>query len=142
MTIAAESLLGRLEGVRRTGDGRWVARCPAHADRAPSLSVRDTGDGRTLVHCFGGCETGDVLAAIGATWTDLYPVRDRTAPGRALRREPVASAADALRCLAHEARLAALLAGDLARGERLSEPDRARLRLAAARLTKAESLCA
>jgi putative DNA primase/helicase len=32
-------LLGRLEGVRRAGAGSWMARCPAHPDRNPSLSV-------------------------------------------------------------------------------------------------------
>ena len=37
-------VLSRLERVRRSG-GSWVARCPAHEDRSPSLSVRE-GCGR------------------------------------------------------------------------------------------------
>ncbi|WP_216819082.1 hypothetical protein [Thiohalocapsa sp. ML1] len=40
----AELLLGRLDGVIRTGEGRWSARCPAHEDRSPSLSVRLDGE--------------------------------------------------------------------------------------------------
>lgn len=67
-------LLTRLDGVRPAGDGRWYARCPAHADTSPSLSVRDTGE-RVLLHCFAGCEPDDVLAAVGLMWRDLYADR-------------------------------------------------------------------
>lgn len=47
-----------------------MARCVAHEDRAPSLSIRER-DGKVLVHCFSGCETKDVLAALNLTWKDL-----------------------------------------------------------------------
>ncbi|MGB5833434.1 MAG: hypothetical protein WBG92_15760 [Thiohalocapsa sp.] len=67
-----ENLLSRLAGVIRTGDGRWSARCPAHEDRSPSLSVRNDGD-RILFHCHAGCHPDDVLAAVGLAWRDLYP---------------------------------------------------------------------
>lgn len=48
--------------------GHWtrnggMCRCPAHADSSPSLSVRP-GAKRLLFHCFGGCETAQVLAAL------------------------------------------------------------------------------
>lgn len=50
--------------VERLG-GRWtrnggMCRCPAHADRSPSLSVR-VGRARLLLHCFAGCSSRDVL---------------------------------------------------------------------------------
>ncbi|HEX4736701.1 MAG TPA: toprim domain-containing protein [Allosphingosinicella sp.] len=53
--------------VERLG-GRWsgeggLCRCPAHDDRSPSLSVR-VGRSRLLFHCFAGCDTADVLAAL------------------------------------------------------------------------------
>jgi hypothetical protein len=67
----AELLLGRLDGVIRTGEGRWSARCPAHDDRSPSLSVRVAGD-QLLFHCHAGCAPADVLAAVGLSWLDLY----------------------------------------------------------------------
>ena len=57
---------------RRVGDGRWVARCPAHPDRSPSLSLKED-DGRILLHCFAGCPTDQVLIAAGLDWTDLFP---------------------------------------------------------------------
>jgi hypothetical protein len=66
-------LLDRLEGVRRTGEGRYIARCPSHLDKSPSLSIRETDDGKTLAHCFGGCSVHDVLAAVGLELRDLMP---------------------------------------------------------------------
>jgi hypothetical protein len=67
----AEKVLERLEQVRRAGGG-WVARCPAHKDRSPSLSVREGADGRVLVYCHAGCRTEDVVAAIGLSMRDLF----------------------------------------------------------------------
>ena len=64
-------VLDRLERVRRSGGG-WVARCPAHEDRSPSLSVREGADGRVLVYCHAGCRTEDVVAAIGLSMRDLF----------------------------------------------------------------------
>lgn len=64
-------LLDRLEGVKTTRGG-WVARCPAHDDRSPSLSVGEGLNGRALLHCHAGCSTESVLNAIGLTFKDLY----------------------------------------------------------------------
>lgn len=55
---------------RQSGTG-WVARCPAHPDHNPSLSVGAGRDGRVLVHCWAGCATADVLAAAGLRWADV-----------------------------------------------------------------------
>lgn len=65
-------ILQRLENVRKQGKG-YVACCPAHQDRSPSLSLYFHDDGRILMHCFAGCETSDVLAAIGLTMSELFP---------------------------------------------------------------------
>lgn len=69
MTI--EELLPRLEAVRRSSRG-YVARCPAHPDRSPSLSLREGDDGRILVYCFAGCSVQDVCAALGIEISDLF----------------------------------------------------------------------
>jgi hypothetical protein len=68
----AQKLLDRLERVKQTGPGRWIAACPAHQDRSPSLSIRETSDGLVLLHDFGGCPTSDVLGAIGLCLSDLF----------------------------------------------------------------------
>jgi len=62
----------RLEGVRRSGKGD-LARCPAHADKDPSLSIKEGDDGRVLLHCFAGCAPADIVAAMGLTMADLFP---------------------------------------------------------------------
>lgn len=49
----------------------WVARCPAHEDKAPSLRI-DEADGKTLLRCHAGCDTRDVLSALGLQMTDLF----------------------------------------------------------------------
>jgi len=62
--MSADDFLGLLDKVKNTGQGRWIACCPAHDDRSPSLSIRALDDGRVLVHCFAGCDVGSVLEAV------------------------------------------------------------------------------
>lgn len=66
-----DHLLSRLERVRQIGPGRWIARCPAHDDGRPSLSVKDGGD-KLLVYCFAGCPVDDVVGAVGLNLGDLF----------------------------------------------------------------------
>ncbi|MCS7316625.1 MAG: CHC2 zinc finger domain-containing protein [Bryobacteraceae bacterium] len=71
--MTAELIASALRA-RRTGAGRWMARCPAHEDRDPSLSITESG-GKVLVHCFGGCAQHDVIEALRAR--GLWPERKR-----------------------------------------------------------------
>ena len=60
-------------GGRKVG-GQYMFRCPAHADRRPSLAVCEVVPGGTLlVFDHGGCNTEDVLDAVGLCLADLYP---------------------------------------------------------------------
>ena len=59
----ARALLDRLERVTERGGGHYMARCPAHDDSNPSLSVREVDD-RVLVHCFAGCSAGAIVAVV------------------------------------------------------------------------------
>jgi putative DNA primase/helicase len=70
---AAAPLLERLQAVRKTGSATWSARCPAHEDRSPSLSITNA-QGRVLVHCHAGCAAEDVVAALGLRLADLFAV--------------------------------------------------------------------
>ena len=71
-------LLVRLEGVR-PGRRGWSARCPAHEDKSPSLSVCEGEGGRIVLHDFAGCEPSAICAAMGLTLKDLFPDTHRTA---------------------------------------------------------------
>jgi putative DNA primase/helicase len=66
--------IGRGLGGRRVGT-MWTARCPAHDDRTPSLSIRDSGHGKVLVYCHAGCDRRDVIAALKeqGLWADHGP---------------------------------------------------------------------
>ena len=76
--------------VRETSPGQASARCPAHDDHNPSLSI--TGiEGQTLIHCHAGCHLDDILTAIHLKPADLYDDTDgvrydyRDTTGRLLR---------------------------------------------------------
>ena len=56
--------IARALNARRSGAG-WIAKCPAHDDKNPSLSIRDA-DGKVLLHCHAGCTQGDVIDALKA----------------------------------------------------------------------------
>ena len=65
-----ETVLSRLQSVRRNGSG-WMACCPAHEDRRPSLSVREN-DGKALLHCFGGCTVEAICRGMGLKVSELF----------------------------------------------------------------------
>jgi hypothetical protein len=132
--MGADRLLSRLEGVKRTGPGRWIARCPAHADKRASLSIRELEDGRILVHDFAQCSVHEVLAAAGLGMEDLFPPKE-IQHGRPERRP--FPAADILRCIGFEALVVASAGAAMLTGEPLSGVDRERLMLAVARLQDA-----
>ena len=59
----AASTAHALRGGHKVGSS-WVACCPAHKDRNPSLALRDSSDGRVLMHCHAGCSQAAVIAAM------------------------------------------------------------------------------
>lgn len=75
-------ILSRLQGVKRTGAG-WQARCPAHADQTPSLSIKEAADGTVLLKCFAGCRVEAIVAQLGLALKDLFPAAETSAPASA-----------------------------------------------------------
>ena len=67
---AAEKILALLTDVKKQGAG-WMACCPAHDDRNPSLSISEGDDGKVLLKCFAGCGAEAVCSALGLTLADL-----------------------------------------------------------------------
>lgn len=122
-------LLSRLDKVRQNRPGEWSARCPAHADKSPSLSIKENG-GYTLIHCFGGCEPADVIEKLGLTFSDLFPERLPDNPPR----RGAFTAMDALRCLAFESSVVAFAVADAADGKPV---DTSRMCTAAGRIAEA-----
>lgn len=57
---------------RPAGDRQWSARCPAHADRKPSLSIGVGEGGRILLHCHAGCTSEQIVDSLGLEVRDLF----------------------------------------------------------------------
>lgn len=68
--MTVDELLSRLDGVKQTARG-WRARCPAHDDRTPSLTIRE-GNRGLLIHCFAQCPKDVICNAIGLKVRDLF----------------------------------------------------------------------
>jgi putative DNA primase/helicase len=74
--VKTGDFLKRLDRVTVSGKG-WKARCPAHDDTTPSLSIAEGDDGRILVWCFAGCAAKEITSALGLRLADLMPERQR-----------------------------------------------------------------
>lgn len=121
-----DKLLERLDGVRKTGAGKWISRCPGHDDRHASFSVRETEDSRVLCHCFAGCDTETALAAVGLTFDDLFPERVPL-PGEKTPRVPRFNASELLRNAIVESYVLVVAIGRLTSGGALCDDDLARV---------------
>ncbi len=65
-----DEILSRLHGVRRAGAG-YIALCPSHDDRNPSLNICEADRG-LLLFCHAGCDLADICAALGIKPRDLF----------------------------------------------------------------------
>lgn len=131
--MSADTLISRLDKVKRTGPGRWMARCPSHEDRSPSLAIREMDDGRVLVTCFAGCGFQEIIAAAGVDMSDMFPPEPPRAEGYKPERRPFVPA-DAFDVLRHEATIVFLIGCDLHKNKAVSEEDYQRLLTATGRL--------
>lgn len=110
-----------------------MARCPAHGggkERTRSLSVREADSGAVLLHCFSGCETAAVVAAIGLRLEDLFPPRASAAGAGAAGVPRPFSAREVLSALRSELAVVWVLLSDVANGRELDASTRKRAGLA------------
>jgi hypothetical protein len=82
--MTAETIARALGG--RKAGSEWTAKCPAHDDRTPSLSIRNAADGTLLVHCHAGCDQERVITALRerGLWACKGPCSLIRLPRRAL----------------------------------------------------------
>lgn len=68
-----EEFLSYLKNVKRVRENEYMALCPAHNDKKPSLSVGlSENKKQILLHCYAGCSAEDILNAVGLKKKDLY----------------------------------------------------------------------
>lgn len=135
--MSAEALLSRLEKVKRTGNGTWLACCPAHADKHPSMSIREVEDGRVLVHCFAGCGVSEIIGAVGLDFDALFPPKPIEHAAAVRRPFP---AADVLEALSQEVLFLTVVILDIDKGEWPSKETIERALLANERIQEARRL--
>jgi len=133
-----ERLLGGLSKVKNTGKNDWVACCPAHADKSPSLSITEKSDGRVLLKCFAGCSADEVVGAIGMQLSDLMPENvgfHRIKPSRI----PF-NARDVLECLQNDATLLCVFISDVTQAKPITPEEAANAYKAACRIVAATKM--
>ncbi len=125
-----DSLLSQLHKVKKTGHGQYIAVCPSHNDKNPSLAIRSTEGGKILLKCFAGCSAYAVVSAIGLSLTDLFPNESSYSKPT---KNPF-PAASVLRCIQTEVLIVVTAACNMANGMKLSNEDLQRLVIAASRI--------
>jgi hypothetical protein len=69
--MTAREIAARLNA-SPSGHGQWIAHCPAHDDRSPSLTLAEGRGGRALLFCFAGCVVDAIARALGIGVRDLF----------------------------------------------------------------------
>jgi putative DNA primase/helicase len=68
------NLTSRLDFCKQVKKDQYVARCPAHADSSPSLSIGLGRNGdRIVINCYAGCTPEEVVSSVGLSIADLFP---------------------------------------------------------------------
>ncbi len=132
--MSAKTLLERLDGVRSTGHARWIAKCPAHDDRRPSLSIRQSDTGAILAYCWAGCTIDAIAAAAGLNVADLFPPR---LPDVHSARPRASALTPLLATFELDLLIVQILLADLAKAKPIADVDRATAKAAAARVWSA-----
>ena len=126
-------VFAQLRHFKQTGPGKWIACCPAHKDKSPSLSIRETSDGKTLLHCFAGCAAAEICAALGIAVHDLFAGGGSYDPKLCKRSTP-------REIYNHEKLVLRIFNHDRQQGRTISATDHKRAALALSRTTKIERL--
>jgi len=130
-----EQLLNSLQKVQKRGKN-YMACCPAHDDKTPSLSLTELDDGRVLIKCFAGCDTFEILSAVGLSLSDLFPNPGLGQQYRHFQSLSALSLKKPNDKIEHEKMILQIAKDDRANGKRLNELDLQRERLAFIRVKK------
>ena len=134
--MIADRILPLLDKVKRKGDKSWIACCPGHDDKNPSLVITEKDD-RVLLHCFSHqCDVSDIVHAVGLELSDLFPEQINIEGSKPIKKNrfPAEAILDAL---AEEFVIAELGLAAIADGGTLNKKAQARMKQASNRFTSA-----
>jgi hypothetical protein len=89
-----EDFLSHFPDAKRSGNG-WTARCPAHEDSTPSLSITEKPD-RILICCHAGCTQDAICDRLGLKLADLFTGNGNGSPARIVAQYPYLDASGKL----------------------------------------------
>ncbi len=135
MTI--ENLLSRLDKVRNRGGGKWMASCPCHTDKTPSLAIKEDG-GTILLHCFSQqCSPQEICSSIGIEITELFPPSEKFDANQPAQKRQFYDSAQVLEGLAYEALVMHIISNDMLKNGSIEPDERERLAQASFRINAA-----
>lgn len=123
-------IIERVQKARKVSADSYMACCPAHEDKSPSMRITER-DGKILVHCMAGCTPDDILAAIGLTWADLFEDKMDAARQAATSQKTRLPRIDPME---HERTILFIYREDRKAGRDISMEDAARVKIAIERL--------
>lgn len=109
-----------LDKTRPNGQDKWIACCPAHEDRSPSLGIKLTDDGKILLHCFSGCDVESIVSSIGLSLSDLMPDDPTYKKGN---KPPKFNRYELFDKILHESRILSIAIRQVLSGKRLGDDD-------------------
>ena len=132
-----ERITSQLENIIHTQNGQARAICPSHESRnnTRTLAIKESDESSVLIHCFAGCSTAEVLAALGLELVDLFPKPLQSTPGRTFTKKAAFSPREALRILSFEITLASMFMSDVIDKRPILEKDWNRFLLARNRVS-------
>ena len=129
-------ILSKLNKVTTKPNDKWLACCPAHNDKSPSLSISLANDGKILLYCFAGCSIEEVTEALGVDLSELFPNNhfNRSEYYHQLKQSQYKE------ILANEKIVVAMAEVEIKRNHQLNQKDTSRHLLALSRIKKLEVL--
>ena len=70
LMLTIDEVLQRFNRIKRLNEKSYQVECPCHHDKMQSLTITDKGD-KIVMKCHAGCDTEDIIAAVGLTFKDL-----------------------------------------------------------------------
>lgn len=134
--MMASDFVSRLQGVKSKGRDKWMACCPAHDDKDPSLSVAVTPGGKILLKCWTGCSALEIVHAMGLNLHDLFEKPLDYEPPMAFAQREMKERAQRQSRINRERMVLALAQADRRAGKTLTQTDLHRERQAFLYLTQ------
>lgn len=126
-------LLNALTDFKQKGKGKYVALCPVHNEKTPSLHIKELSDDRIIMHCFGcGANGVEICQSLNIDLDVLFPEK-MPLEGYRRERRPF-NASEILSSLLHEATVLSIAASQIVHGKPLNKSDSERIELARKRI--------